>query len=311
MKTIAATAASLLALTFLTATTPAGAKDAATKAPHFTRYRHPVTIWIPPYAVDLSKTQLMAATTDAGMKDGITHLDLQFWTPTLTGAIEKVGGDSVSDDKIAELRDWAHDHGIRVMLCVFNGSVKWDWPLARAAFADHQTDFVHNLVAEADRLQLDGVDIDLEGPDTYAADKEPFVAFMTALSKELHARKKHLTVDSFTAFQWNAPNESWWPELFPVVDGIASMGYDDSGMAAPDWRSYAEQKKTAGKYAGKLQIGMPSDKDKWRGNTALEQLAWVKQDSTMGVAIWDAQLPSPTWQTPGVWKILKDIREGK
>jgi len=44
MKTIAATAASLLALTFLTATTPAGAKDAAIKAQHFARYRHPVTI---------------------------------------------------------------------------------------------------------------------------------------------------------------------------------------------------------------------------------------------------------------------------
>jgi hypothetical protein len=134
---------------------------------------------------------------------------------------------------------------------------------------------------------------------------------MAELSKALRAKGKHLTIDTFQSFKWNAPNQSAWAELLPLVDGLASMGYGDSGQAAPDWRSYAAQRKAAGEYAAKLQVGMPSDKETWRGNTAQEQIDWVRKDGAMGVAIWDAQLPSAAWRTAEVWEGLRGIRDGE
>jgi len=134
------------------------------------------------------------------------------------------------------------------------------------------------------------------------------VSFMADLSKELHARGKHLTVDSFS-YIWNAPNQSWWPDLFPLVDALASMGYEQSGLSATEWRAYAAQGKAAGTSVAKLQIGMPSHRDQWQGNTALEQVEWVGKNGTMGVAIWDAQLSAPAWRTPPVWQALRTIRQ--
>jgi GH18 family chitinase len=211
---------------------------------------------------------------------------------------------------VVELRDWAHANGIRVMLCVYNaGGGKWDWPLARSAFAKHGEAFAKNLVAEVEQLGLDGVDVDLEGNGSFDADKAAFVTFMTNLSKQLHDRGKHLTVDTFS-YQWNAPAQTWWPELLPLVDGLTTMGYESIGASAPEWRAYAAQRDAAGTSAAKLQIGMPSGKDNWKGNTALEQLNWVKTDGKTGVAIWDAQFRNAAWRKPEVWEKLKAIRGG-
>ncbi|AIE86118.1 glycoside hydrolase family 18 protein [Fimbriimonas ginsengisoli] len=268
--------------------------------PSFRPYRRPVTLWVPPYAIDKSKAQLPA------VQDAITHLDLQFWVPTKTGGVAKVGFDEVTDKVIAELRDWGHAHGIRVMLCVFNAEKDWDWPLAKAAFADHRSDLVKNLVAEMERRKLDGIDIDLEGPGSFDADKDAFISFMSDLSKALRQRKKHLTVDSF-CYKWNAPNQTWWPDIFPLVDSIVTMGYEETGLGAEEWRSYAAQKTAAGTNAAKLQIGIPSDKETWKGNTALEQLQWIGNDATMGIGIWDAQLPAKVWRLPEVWQAVKAI----
>ncbi|WP_165864046.1 glycosyl hydrolase family 18 protein [Capsulimonas corticalis] len=273
-------------------------------------YKHPVAIWVPPYAIPASKAALTSSFGDTGPQNAITHLDLQFWTPTVQGGVAYAQDPGVNDAAVTDLRDWGHAHGIRVMMCVYNGAVKWDWPLARAAFTDHEKDFVKNLVNEMDRLDLDGVDIDLEGPGETDKDKAVYVAFMTDLSQELRQRRKHLTADSFS-YVWNAPNQSWWPDLFPLVDGLTTMGYADIGSGAADWASYAAQKKAAGKFAAKLQVGVPSDKDPWQGNTALEQLQWLQQDGSMGIGIWDAQLPAAGWKTPEVWRAAQGVRDGK
>ena len=301
-----------IAVTILSILLFASARSAqAQKKSSFPTYKHPVTIWVPPYAVDKSRVQIDTSYENIGAKDSITHLALQFWVPTLQGGVAKVGYLQDRDKTIADLREWGHSRGIRVMLCIFNGENNWDWPLARAGFMEHPDDFAKALIAEMDRYKLDGIDMDLEGNDTYAEDKAPFVAFMTTLSKALRARNKHLTVDTFSAMQWNAPNQSWWPELFPLVDALTTMGYDDSGITAPDWRSYAAQKKTAGAYAAKLQIGIPSDKDMWRGNTAQEQIDWLRKDGSMGIGIWDAQLPSSAWKNASIWQAVGEIRGSK
>ena len=276
--------------------------------PAFRPYARPVTTWVPPYAVERSKARL---TGEAGVKEALTHLGLQFWVPTGSGGVERVKHREVTDAAVAELRDWGHANGVRVMLCVYNHvGGKWDWSVARAAFADHRAAFVKNLVAAVERVGLDGVDVDLEGAGAFEADKAAFVAFVAELSKELRARGRHLTVDTF-AHKWNAPNATWWAELLPLVDALASMGYEEIGSAAPDWRGYAAQIKAAGEHGGKFQIGMLSSKDAWRGNTAAEQVEWVAKDGRAGIAIWDAQLRAAAWREAGVWEKVKAVRDGR
>ena len=286
---------------------PAPAEDAAANSPSFPAYKHPVMTWVPPYAIGKCKARLNESFDGITMADGLTHLGLQFWTPTQTGGVAYAGkNDGPSDAVVSELVQWGHAHGVRVLLCVYNGSHGWDWNLARSAFGSHRDEFVEALVNEANRLHLDGVDIDLEGDGSFEKDKGPFLDFMRPLSAKLHAQGKHLTVDSFSHI-WNAPNAQWWPELLPLVDGLTTMGYEEIGAKAPEWKSYAAQKATAGEYAARFMFGMPAHKDSWHGNTAMEQLKWVVDDGGTGVSMWDAQL-NGAWSKNEIWKSLGQIR---
>lgn len=266
-----------------------------------------VMTWVPPYGVGKAKARLAESFDRAGMTDGLTHLALQFWAPTKTGGVERVSKyGELSDATIAELRAIAKAHGIRTMLCVYNGVEKWDWALARAAFADHRDEFADALIAETKRLQLDGIDIDLEGSGSFDADKQPFIEFMQVLSQRARTAGLELTVDTF-CYIWNAPNQSWWPELFPLVDRLTTMGYEETGATAKEWRAFAAQKKAAGEHTAKLMIGLPSNKAEWQGDKALTHLRWLR-DNGVGASLWDAQLESPAWRSREVWETLREIR---
>jgi hypothetical protein len=275
----------------------------------FPEYKRPVMSWVPPYAVSKSKGRLNESFGGVGMKDALTHLGLQFWQPTRDGGLARAGRtNEVNDAVITELRDWGRTNGVRVLLCVYNAvGGKWDWPLARAGFAEHPDKFINALTAEVNRLQLDGVDIDLEGNGSFDADKDAFIAFMRNLSTQLHAKGKHLTVDTFS-YKWNAPNQTWWKELLPQVDALTTMGYEEIGANAPEWRGYAFQKAAAGEHPAKLMIGLPSGRNEWRGNSVMEQLQWLKADGQVGMSFWDAQVKAEEWQKAEVWKTLGEIR---
>lgn len=271
-----------------------------------------VKTWVPPYAIAASEARLAERSGGVGPADALTHLGLQFWVPTEDGGLARSSRyGTIGDATVRRLRDFGHANGIKVMLTVYNGEWGWDWALAKGAFGDHRAAFVDALVAEMQALGLDGIDIDLEGAglDPTAEEKAAYVAFIRALHKRLRPLGKELVVDSFS-YVWNAPNTTWWPDLLPLVDGIVSMGYQETGRGAPDWQSYAWQRKAAGKHADKLLLGMPSDREAWLGKTAVQQIAWVMPaERKVGVAIWDAQNPSAAWRTRAVWKRLKAIRD--
>jgi hypothetical protein len=268
--------------------------------------------WVASYAVGRSKARLSESFGEVGMKNALTHLGLQFWQPTKDGGIARAGRtNDTGDAAIGELRDWGHTNGVRVLLCIFNAvGGKWDWSLARAGFAENPEKFTDALIAEVNRLQLDGVDIDLEGNGSFDADAPAFISFMRKLSERLHAQGRHLTVDTFS-YKWNAPNQTWWKDLLPHVDGLTTMGYEELGAKAAEWRSYASQKAVAGEYASKLMIGLPSGRNEWRGNSTMEQLQWLKSDGGVGASFWDAQIKANAWQKPEVWRILGEIRGSK
>jgi hypothetical protein len=181
--------------------------------------------------------------------------------------------------------------------------------LAKQAFKDHQTDFINALINEMQARNLDGIDVDLEGNDQYEADKGAFVAFVKELARRAHLLNKIVTVDSFP-WKWNAPNWNWWPALFPLVDGITSMGYAELGKNASSWQKYLVQKNRAGRYSAKLQIGVPADETTWLGNTTLQQLQWFRtaEAGRVGISIWDAQFPAASWKSAPVWQVLKTVR---
>src|SRR5436190_9358883 len=277
----------------------------------FPTYKHPVMTWVPPYAVAKSKARLNESYGGVGVKDALTHVSLQFWQPTKDGGLKYAGRtNDVNDAAVAEMQKWGRTNGVRILLCIYNAmGGKWDWSLARAGFVENQDKFVERLMSEVNRLHLDGIDIDLEGNGSFDADKEIFIGFIRKLSTRLHAEGKHLTVDTFS-YRWNAPNQTWWKDLLPLVDALTTMGYEEIGANALEWRSYGSQKGAAGELSPKLMMGLPSGRDQWRSNSVMEQLQWLKTNGAVGVSFWDAQVNSKAWQKPEVWKTLQEIRGG-
>jgi len=268
---------------------------------------HPVMTWVAAYGIERAKARLDESFGGNGLQNAITHLALQFWIPTTDGGVRTTPkGGAISDETIALFTRWGHAHGIRVMLCVFNAVDSWDWALARSAFADHPNEFADALLAEVERRDLDGVDIDLEGQGSLDDDKAAFVQFIRGLSGKLHARGKQLTVDSF-AYHWNAPNQTWWQDLLPLVDGLTSMGYEELSLDGENWRGYPSQKAAAGGDAAKLLMGVPSNKGEWQNHPAIEQMEWIAADGGVGAAIWDAQLDAPAWRQNDIWTKIRKI----
>ena len=270
-----------------------------------------VMSWVPPYAVDACMERLNESFNGVGMKDGLTHLGLQFWNPTAEGGLKVVSRFApITEATISKFRQWGETHGIRVMLCVYNGTAAgWDWDLATSAFETNRAAFVEALVSETVLLQLDGVDIDLEGNGKLDASKEAFVLFIKELSERLQAKGKELTLDTFS-HQWHVPNQTWWPALLPHLDGLHVMGYSETGAGGTGWRGYDFLKAAAGEHHAKLALGMASHKAAWQGAPAMKHLRWIIADESVGVAIWDARLKEPVWRTADIWKAIAKIKAG-
>jgi hypothetical protein len=271
----------------------------------------PVISWVAPYRIDQTKAMLQRDFGGVGMKDGLTWLALQFWVTNGPGIVQdaNVAGPSF-DNTVKWFRDWGHANGIKVTLCVTDYVGSWNWAEARRSFIDNRAAFVKALVAEADRLELDGVELDLEGElEISIAEMNAYNAFAAELGTALHAKGKTLTAASYPA-QWNAPNWKMWPELLKHVDGVATMGYEQTGKDSKNGFNYADQKAKA-PVPEKLMIGMPGHHGTWEGNTVLEQLDWVVKDGFVGVGIWDASLADAAWQTAAVWNKLKAIKAQK
>ena len=118
--------------------------------------------WAPPYATDVCRARLDQSFGAMGMKDGLTHIGLQFWRPTSKGQIELVDNfKPIDDSTIINFRKWGNANNVRVLLCVYNSTRNgWNWDLAKNAFETHRNQFIAALVSETVRLKLGGVDIE-------------------------------------------------------------------------------------------------------------------------------------------------------
>jgi hypothetical protein len=291
----------------------------------------PVMAWVPAYGQAAS---LRALAAQPAVGRGLTRLGLQFWNPgadgkTLVYAPLDQSGKRVDDAAVTTFRDWARSRNIAVMLTVYNNSqvlAHWDWPLARRAFADQRDAFIAALIAEMERHQLDGIDLDLEGEGAHDADRAAYRVFVAKLSLALRARGKLLTVDSFHSPCDNAPNMAWWADWIDSVDAIHSMGYEDlyEGSTAsftPPGRSvcaggaamfkYSWQVgfgQRAGYRAEQIVLGMPTWRSDWgSGGLGSAAVAHVREAQALGagIALWDLQLSAPAWRGAPLWEALR------
>ncbi len=260
-----------------------------------------VLTWVPPYHVNEAKQMLAAQFGSLNAADGISQLALQFWV-TNGGSINL---DSVSEADVTWFHDWARQHGVQVLLCVDNYVGNgWNWPEAERSFNDNGAAFAASIVSEIAKRDFDGVNIDLEGIVTATdADQAGYLQLAKNLATALHPLGKVVTVDSFHG-QWNAPNWNWWPDLLPVVDGITTMGYEQSGLKL-DYQTLTDHSMPNPE---KLTLGVPGYQDTWQGNTVTEQLAWIVNQGKIGIGIWDASFGAAGWKAQDVWTQLKTIK---
>jgi hypothetical protein len=268
----------------------------------------PNITWVPPYSISQCKTMINRDFGGYGMKDGLTFLALQLWVCD-GGSVKpwNTSPGATFDNNVKFFRDWGKAHGVRVTLCVVNHVGGWNWAEARRSFIDNRPAFVKSIVAEIERLGLDGVELDLEGPVSPTVnDSVQYINLVRELGAALHPLNKTVTVASYTA-QYNAPNWKWWPELMKTAAGVTSMGYDDAGMNNPSGWKYPEQIKRANPVS-KLMIGMFGGSGSWQGNTAAQHIDWVVQNGQAGIGIWDAALGNGTWESAATWQKLKQIK---
>jgi len=290
--------------------------------------------WVPAYGIEQS-IKALSSTPAAGQ--ALTRIGLQFWNPgpdgrTVVFAPVDSTGRPVRPEDVVRLRDWARAHRVQVFLTVYNNSQvinRWDWPLARRAFADHRDEFVAALVREVEAWQLDGVDVDLEGEGDFDADRAAYASFIRALSTALKAHGKRVTVDSFHSPCDNAPNMRWWADWLGAVDAIHTMGYADlyEGSQAtftPEGKPVCEGGAQLFRYSWQLRwgmqagyrrdqivMGMPTWIDSWGsggyGPTAVDHLREVRALGA-SVALWDLQLQSPGWTKAATWDAVQAVR---
>ena len=170
--------------------------------------------------------------------DDYTHFNIAFANPDTTGAFVRDGqlscmpapfgaavGVAELKAKVTQLRA----KGAKVLVSVGGGvipSCSGDW---RALLAPARRDAtVASLVALADTLGLDGVDIDLEGELLTAIDKDGnYTPFIAALSRALQPRGKLLTCATASYEGGMIPVAS-----IPYFDLVNVMSYDAIG---PHW----------------------------------------------------------------------------
>ena len=290
--------------------------------------------WVPPYALEASAFGIHA---NPKIGQTLTRIGLQFWNPSPDGtglafAPTDKNGPLVSEASVLRFRDWARARNIKVLLTVYNNSRntdKWDWDLARRAFAANRTVFIQALIAEMDKYQLDGIDLDLEGEGDFDADRAAYALFVKELSVLVKARGKLLTIDTFHSPCHNAPNMSWWPDWAGQADALHSMGYQDLYESSeetftPPNKPVCEGGASLFKYswqiayglragyrADQILFGQPTWIDKWgKAGRETDPVSHIREVQALGagIGLWDLQIPTAGWRTDATWDAARDLR---
>jgi hypothetical protein len=258
---------------------------------------NPVMSWVPAYEFGNSVDALQAPLGDGRtVGETLSRLALQFWVPD---GENLVLDKRVSEADVRRLITAARQNNLQVLLGVYNAypdveGSGFSWDRAKRAFAGGKV-FVQQVVAEMEKFQLDGVEIDIESERDGLTDRDraDYASFIVGLAEAVHSRGKIITLSSFPG-RWFGPNNTWWSDWAKVVDGVQSMGYAEVGQAGTqDWDSYRAQVALwirAGGDPRKFLNGVSVYSKQWQSASAsgnLDGLFDVARATGSGVAVWE------------------------
>lgn len=281
-----------------------------------------VMSWIPPYAIEgsIESLESFKEWTTPSPLTVINRIGLQFWLPTRDGQAQLVHnyGAAPSPEDVRRAVKFCRQHQIAPLLCIYNyDGVDWNWELATKAFSNHRQNFIDSLLEQMQLYDLEGIDIDFEGPSGCSADQTSFQKFILELSQELKARKKLLSVNIFHNPQRHAPNISWVSDWKEEVDSVQIVGYQELyGGAEPpyNYRSQVEMAFCQEKLPfGKFLIGLPSWLSEWgRGGLGNSPQAHLQEiielNYPVGICLWDSQLIGEPWRRAETWELIHQIK---
>lgn len=150
--------------------------------------------------------------------DKLTHINYAFLIPTNTGGYNPIENPS----KLQALVAAAHAKGVKVIISVGGGGGDVGFRTT-AVNATYRANFVNNMISFCNQYNLDGVDLDWEYPNA-GAQAQGFVTLMQQLATAFHAQGKIVTA----AVIGDYGDDSFLSTLFPIVDYLAIMAYDDN-----------------------------------------------------------------------------------
>ena len=182
--------------------------------------------------------------------DKLTHINYAFLLPKPDGSFENLEHPEKLKDLVAE----AHKHGVKVLISI--GGWGYDEQFeALAADPESRAAFVQKAGQFAQDYALDGIDIDWEYPDEGEASQN-YLKLMQDLRSTLPDGK---LLTSAVVSQGSLA-EGIPAEVFPVVDFLNIMVYDDSQTDhSPYWlaEEALDYWKGRGLPAEKTVLGVP------------------------------------------------------
>lgn len=153
----------------------------------------------------------------------LTHINIAFENPDANGYLSFNSGNNA-------IINTAHANNVKVFVSLGGGSISEGGAIRDNYFnlitAGNRTAFVQKIYDYVVAHNLDGVDVDLEGP----AINGDYGGFVTALANKLHANGKLITAALSEGYGGaNVPSS-----VFSAYDWINIMAYDATGPWAPN-----------------------------------------------------------------------------
>lgn len=193
----------------------------------------------------------------------LTHVNIAFANPTANGAIGNdagpmcmvsVSGGNVPKSDITYVVNKAHAAGAKVLVSLAGGGLPacaGDW---KTLLRDSRTGLVNNIVSFVNSLNLDGVDVDLEGDLLTAIDNAGnYTPFIQALRNALPGKLVTAATDSY--------NGGMLPvSAIQYFDFVNIMSYDGAGPGRNVGGEHSSYAKAQTDISTWLNRGLPKSK---------------------------------------------------
>lgn len=151
--------------------------------------------WVPAYEVQECADSLLTNSGNGGsVAQTMDRIALQLWVPVEgTLILDK----RANEADVRRLTALARQNELQVLLGVYNAysdvsGSGFSWDRAKKAFAGDRDRFVQQIIAEMEKFELDGVEIDIESEcdGLSSQDRADYAGFIIALAREVHSESR-------------------------------------------------------------------------------------------------------------------------